>query len=166
MRILLWISVLGLGIGLGAKPFDLLVVAGAWSAAPPASFALLPYGPHFPMNPRNFFQPLSGAMVLGILGALISGWKAPLRLRLWLWLPGIMFLIIWAAVTPTVFWPVIHELYGAAIAKMVRSDAELIALARRWIICDWFRVGLIAVGFLASVRAISLPITAQKSSTV
>jgi len=60
----------------------------------------------------------------------------------------------------------IHELYGAATGKMVRSDAELIALARRWIICDWFRVGLIAVGFLASVRAISLPITAQKSSTV
>jgi len=165
MRIFLWISVLGWGIGLGAKLFDLLVVAGAWSAAPPASFALLPYGPHFPMNPGDFFQPLSGAMVLGILGALISGWKAPLRLRLWLWLPVIMFLIIWA-VTPTVFWPMIHELYGAATGKMVRSDAELIALARRWIICDWFRVGLIAVGFLASVRAISLPLTAQKSSTV
>ena len=103
--------------------------------------------------------------MLGILGALISGWKAPLRLRLWLWLPVIMFLIIWA-VTPTVFWPMIHELYGAATGKLVRSDAELIALARRWIICDWFRVGLIAVGFLASVRAISLPITAQKSSIV
>jgi len=39
-----------------------------------------------------------------------------------------MFLIIWA-VTPTVFWPMIHELYGAATGKMVRSDAELIALA-------------------------------------
>jgi hypothetical protein len=46
------------------------------------------------MNPGDFFQPLSAAMVLGILGALISGWKAPLRLRLWLWLPVIMFLII------------------------------------------------------------------------
>src|SRR5438094_9268436 len=87
MRIFLWISVLGWGIGLGAKLFDLLVVAGAWSAAPPASFALLPYGPHFPINPGDFFQPLSGVMVLGILGALISGWKAPLWLRLWLWLP-------------------------------------------------------------------------------
>ena len=129
------------------------------------AFTLRPYGPHFPMNPGDFFQPLSGAMVLGILAALISGWKAPLRLRLWLWLPVIMFLIIWA-VTPTVFWPMIHELYGAATGKLVRSDAELIALARRWIICDWFRVGLIAVGFLASVRAISLPITARKSSTV
>src|SRR5712664_2293285 len=157
MRIFLWISVLGWGIGVGAKLFDLLVVAGAWSAAPPASFALLPYGPRFPMNPGDFFQPLSGVMVLGMLGALISGWKTPFQLRLWLWLPVITFLIIWV-VTPTVFWPMIHDLYGAATGKIVRSDAELIALARRWIICDWFRVGLIAVGFLGSVRAISLPI--------
>src|SRR5437868_10842796 len=150
MRIFLWISVLGWGIGLGAKLFDLLVVAGAWSAAPPASFALLPYGPHFPMNPGDFFQPLSGAMVLGILGALISGWKAPLRLRLWLWLPVIMFLIIWA-VTPTVFWPMIHELlYGAATGKMVRSEAEIIDLARRWFFCVCFIVWLFVVGFLDS----------------
>ena len=41
---------------------------------------------------------------------------------------SVMFLIIWA-VTPTVFWPMTHELYGAATGKMVRSDAELIALA-------------------------------------
>jgi hypothetical protein len=165
MRIFLWISVLGWGIGLGAKLFDLLVVAGAWSAAPPVSFALLPYGPRFPMNPGDFFQPLSGVMVLGMLGALISGWRTPLRLRLWLWLPVITFLIIWV-VTPTVFWPMIHDLYGAATGKIVRSDAELIALARRWIICDWFRVGLIAVGFLGSVRAISLPINQKAVPSV
>jgi hypothetical protein len=104
-------------------------------------------------------------MVLGMLGALISGWRTPLRLRLWLWLPVITFLIIWV-VTPTVFWPMIHDLYGAATGKIVRSDAELIALARRWIICDWFRVGLIAVGFLGSVRAISLPINQKAVPSV
>jgi hypothetical protein len=58
-RVFLWISVLSSGIGLGGKLFDLMVLAGAWSAAPPASLAFLPYGPHFPMNPGNFFQPLS-----------------------------------------------------------------------------------------------------------
>ena len=77
MRFFLWASVLGWGIGLGAKLFDLIVVAGAWSAAPPSSFALLPYGPRFPINPGDFFQPLSAVMALGILGALISGWRAP-----------------------------------------------------------------------------------------
>ena len=155
LRVFLWLAVMGWGIGLGAKLFDLIVVAGAWSAAPPASFALLPYGPRFPIDPGNFFQPLSAVMALGILGALISGWRTPGQLRFWLWLGLIMFLIIWA-ITPTVFWPMIHQLYGTATGKIVSTDAESIALARRWLLWDWFRVGLITVGFIASVRAIAL----------
>ena len=163
MRIFLWISVLGWGIGLGAKLFDLLILAGAWSANPPASFALLPYGPRFPMNPGDFFQPLSVPMLVGILGALICGWKTPFEYRVWLWLPVIMFLVIWV-LTPTIFWPMIRELYGTATGKIVRSDAEAIQLAHCWIIWDWWRVAMIAVGFVSSVRAISLPVVAKISS--
>lgn len=156
MRFFLWASVIGWGIGLGAKLFDLLVLAGAWSASPPGSFALLPYGPRFPMDPGDFFQPLSAVMALGMLGALISGWRARLEIRFWIWIGVIMFLIIWA-ITPTIFWPMIRELYGSATSKISHTDAELVQLAHRWIVWDWFRVALIAVGFIASVRAISLP---------
>ena len=148
-------SVIGWGTGLGAKLFDLIVVAGAWSAAPPASFALLPYGKNYPVNPGDFFIPLSAVMVLGIIGALITGWRTPIQLRRWLWLALIAFLIIWV-LTPTVFWPMIHQLYGTATGKIVATDAESIELARRWLIWDWFRVGLIALGFIAFVRALSL----------
>ncbi len=156
----LWVSVLGWGIGLGAKLFDLIVMARAWGAAPPASLALMPYGPHYPLNPGDFFQPLSALMVVGILGALISGWKTPLQYRAWLWVPVIAFLTIWI-LTPTVFWPMIHELYGAGSGKIVRSDAELILLVRRWMIWDWLRVALIAAGFVSSVCAISIPFPAR-----
>jgi len=152
----LWFSVIGWGIGLGAKLFDLLVVAGAWGAAPPNSLALMPYGPRYPMNPGDFFQPLSALMVVGILGALIGGWKARLDYRIWLWLPVIAFLMIWI-LTPTVFWPMIRELYGAGSGRVVRSEAELILLVRRWMIWDWLRVAMIAVGFVSSIRAISMP---------
>jgi len=151
----LWVSVLGWGIGLGAKLFDLIVVARAWGAAPPASLALMPYGPHYPLNPGDFFQPLSALMVVGILGALISGWKTPLQYRVWLWVPVITFVIIWIF-TPTVFWPMIRELYGAGSGKIVRSDAELRLLVRRWMIWDWLRVAVIATGFVSLVRAISV----------
>jgi hypothetical protein len=41
----------------------------------------------------DFFQPLSRPMLVGILGALISGWKTPFECRVWLWLPVIMFII-------------------------------------------------------------------------
>ena len=60
-RAFLWLSVIGWGIGMGAKLFDLLVLAGAWSAAPPASFALLPYGPPVADGPRGFFPALERA---------------------------------------------------------------------------------------------------------
>ncbi len=154
-RAFLWVAVTGWGVGLGAKLFDLLVLAGAYSAAPPGSLALMPYGPQFPIDPGDFFQPLSLPILIGSIGALISGWKTPLQYRVWLWVPVIMSLIIWIF-TPTIFWPMIGELYGAASGKLVRSEAELIHLARRWVIWDWFRVAVIAVGFASSVRAISI----------
>jgi len=70
--------------------------------------------------------------------------------------PVICFVIIWIF-TPTVFWPMIRELYGAGSGKIARSDPELIALVRRWMIWDWLRVAVIAVGFVSLVRAISIP---------
>lgn len=56
-RAFLWFSVIGGSIGLGGKLFDLLIVAGAWSANPPASFNLHPYGPRFPLNPGDSSSP-------------------------------------------------------------------------------------------------------------
>jgi hypothetical protein len=152
----LWFSVLGWGIGLGAKLFDLLVLATAWGAAPPASLALMPYGPDYPLDPGDFFQPLSALMVVGVLGALIGGWQTRGAYRRWLWLPVLAFLAIWV-LTPTVFWPMINELYSAGSGEIVRSEADLTRLVGRWMLWDWLRAALIATGFLASVRALSIP---------
>ena len=79
LRFFLWVSVLAWGVVLGAKLFDLRVVAGAWSAAPPESLSLLPYGPRFPVNPGQFFAPISATILLAALGALIAGWNTPIR---------------------------------------------------------------------------------------
>ena len=97
MRFFLWIAILGWAVGFAAKLFD-LVVAGAWTASPPASFTLLPYGSRYPVNPGDFFIPLSALIALGSLGALVSGWKSPARP--WLWLGVTVFLLIWV-LTPT-----------------------------------------------------------------
>ncbi|MBB5209644.1 anthrone oxygenase family protein [Chiayiivirga flava] len=152
---LLWIATLSWGVGLGAKLFDLLVVAGAWGASPPASFALLPYGPAYPLNPGAFFQPLSIVMAVSIVGALIAGWGHSRPMRVWLWIGTLSFVAIWA-ITPTVFWPMINQQYDIATGKLTASVAEATALTARWYAWDWFRVCLIALGFVASVRAISL----------
>jgi hypothetical protein len=71
MRVSLWASVLVWGIGAGAKLYDLRVVAGAWSAAPPESLTLLPYGPRFPVDPGKFFIPTSLSTLVAAFAALI-----------------------------------------------------------------------------------------------
>jgi hypothetical protein len=163
MQLFLWLAVLGWGVGLGAKLFDLLVVAGAWSATPPSSFVLLPYGSRYPLNPGDFFQPLSAVMAVGVLGALISGWRSSSALRFWLWFGVIAFGLIWA-ITPTVFWPMINQLYGISTGKIVASGDSAVQLARRWLAWDWCRVALIAAGFVATVRALCLAAVARDAA--
>jgi len=155
-RIFLWIAILSWGIGLGAKVFDLVVLAPAWGASPPSSLALYPYGRHWPINPGNFFQPLSAIILLASLAALTAGWKTAADYRRWLLFPVLAFAVIWI-LTPTVFWPIINDLYAVASGKVVRSEADLAQLVRRWFLLDSIRVALILIGFVSSVRAISIP---------
>jgi hypothetical protein len=151
----LWVSVVSWGVGLGAKLFELVVVIGAWAATPPASLALMPYGPSYPRNPGDFFQPLSVATLAGTVGALAAGWRTPADYRLWLWMPLVSLLVIWAA-TPTLFWPLIAELYAAGTGARLLSPAEADALVTRWLVLDWLRAALIAVGFVCAVQALSV----------
>src|SRR5712691_11070986 len=95
MRAFLWIAVLAWGVGAGAKLYDLIVVAGAWSAAPPESLSLMPYGARFPVIPGQFFAPTSGLTLLGAIGALICGWRTPASYRFWLLASAILIIVLW-----------------------------------------------------------------------
>jgi hypothetical protein len=55
------------------------LISTAWGANLPQSFDLLPYGKQVPVDPGNFFQPLSVLILVGSLGALISGGGAQPR---------------------------------------------------------------------------------------
>jgi hypothetical protein len=74
-RAFLWLAVLTGGPLLGAKLFDVVVLAGAWSAHPPASLAMMPYGKAWPVDTGVFFIPLSAAMLMAGFGALVAGWR-------------------------------------------------------------------------------------------
>ena len=159
MRAFLWIAVLAWGIGAGAKLYDLIVVAGAWSAAPPESLSLMPYGARFPVIPGQFFAPTSGATLVGAIGALICGWRTPASYRAWLWSSAILILGLWVF-TMVAFWPSNHALFAAASAPPLSPEAhaELFRRAHQWIIFDWCRVAMMLGGFVSAVRAISIPV--------
>ncbi len=103
-RMLLWISVLAWGILLGGKLFDLLVLADAWSASPPESLSLMPYGPRFPVDTGQFFFPCAVALLVCSFAVLIAGWKTPASYRVWLVLPAVMITVN-LLFTVSWFWP-------------------------------------------------------------
>jgi hypothetical protein len=164
MRVFLWVAVLAWGIGVGAKLYDLRVVAGAWSAAPPESLTLLPYGPRFPVDPGKFFVPTSLSTLVAAFGALFSGWKTPFGYRVWLWLSAALILAVWVF-TVVVFWPNNAALYAAVsgVTSEAKSKEELIRLAQQWVTYDWLRVAMMGAGFISAVRAISIPVPVATS---
>jgi anthrone oxygenase-like protein len=164
-RIFLWLSVLAWGTLIGAKLYDLVVLAGAWSAAPPESLTLMPYGPRFPIDPGRFFAPVSVTTVLATFGALISGWNTPWRYRAWLAVSALSILAVWIF-TVVAFWPRNEMLYAAAShAVLSMTDrAELVRQAHLWVTYDWCRIAMMTAGFVSAVRAISVPIPASPLS--
>jgi len=157
-RALLWVSVLAWGILVGGKLFDLRVLVGAWSASPPESLSLLPYGPRFPVDTGDYFLPSSVALLVCSFGGLIAGWNTPWRFRFLLAAPAVMLLIT-LVFTIFWFWPANAALWSVArdAPGSLQDPAEIAALVRRWIRNDWLRVAVGMTGFVCTVRAISIP---------
>lgn len=157
-RMFLWISVLAWGILVGGKLFDLRVLVGAWSASPPESLSLLPYGPRFPVDTGDYFLPSSVALLVCSLGGLIAGWNTPPRFRALLAVPAVMLLVP-LVFTVLWFWPANAALWAVAqgAPNAIQDDAEVIALVGQWVRFDWLRVAVGLIGLVCSVRAISVP---------
>ena len=151
--VFLWVSVAAWGIGLGAKLFEFTVVISAWAADPPASLSLMPYGPRYPNDPGDFFLPLSILLLIGTVGALVCGRTALRSYKLWLWVPLASLLVIWLA-TPTLFWPMIRDLYYAGTGTQPLDVSAAQSLVNRWLVLDWLRTALIAVGLGSSIQAV------------
>lgn len=165
-RAFLWLAALAGGPLLGAKLFDLLVLAGAWSAHPPQSLAMMPYGRAWPVDTGLFFIPFSAVLLVAGFGALVAGWKTPWRYRWLLCLPsiGILTLLI---LTVIAFWPMNAALYyhGVGSPKDSITDAQSIAMARLWVQLDWVRVAGATAAFVAALRALTLPWPQEVAAT-
>jgi hypothetical protein len=165
-RMFLWVSVLAWGILVGGKLFDLWVLVGAWSASPPDSLSLLPYGPRFPVDTGEYFFPSSVALLVCSFGGLIAGWNTPWRFRVLLTVPTVMLLVT-LVFTVLWFWPANAALRAVArgAPNALRDPAEVAELVRRWVRYDWLRVAVGMTGFVCSVRAISMPLPSAPESS-
>lgn len=166
-RSLLWVAVLAWGILLGGKLFDHVVLVGAWSANPPESLGLLPYGPRFPVDTGDYFFPSSVALLVCSLGLFVSGWRTPPRYRLVLFVPPLMLAVI-LVFTIRWFWPANAALWAIAQGRAgALQDPEAIAaLVRQWVMFDRARIAAGLLGFVLCIRAISVPYPGLRSREV
>ncbi len=157
-RSLLWVSVLAWGVLLGGKLFDHVVLVSAWSAFPPESLSLLPYGPRFPVDTGDYFFPSSVALLLCSFGLFVSGWRTPPSYRVCLFLPPLMLLTI-LVFTVTWFWPANRALWHIVIGApdALQDRDQILTLVRDWVAYDKIRIAAGAVAFILCVRAISIP---------
>lgn len=155
---LLWVMVFTGGLVLGAKLFDLRVLVGAWSHSPPESLNLLPYGPRWPVDTGDFFIPLSGGYLLASLAGLVAAWPTPLKYR-GLFLVSFATCFIGLVLTVTQMWPRNAALWAVAKGspKALKDTAAIIHLVREWVMLDWVRMALGTTGYMAAIRAISVP---------
>lgn len=154
----LWLAAIAWGVLLGAKVFDLVVLAGAWSAAPPASLRLLPYGAAYPVNTGDFFIPPSALLLVFTWIAVFAGWRTPMRYRRWLLASALTILVV-LVFTVASFWPMNAPLWAVAKGApgALQDQASIEALVHAWLRNDWLRVIAATAGFLSTLRAISLP---------
>lgn len=157
-RAFLWLATLVGGPLVGAKLFDLLVLAGAWSADPPKSLAMMPYGKAWPVDTGIFFIPFSAGMLIAGFGALAAGWKTPWRYRWLLCIPSVGILLL-LVLTVVAFWPMNAALFyhGVGSPKDTITDSQSIEMARLWIQLDWLRVCGATAAFVSALRALTLP---------
>jgi hypothetical protein len=143
---------------IGGKLFDHVVLVGAWSASPPESLALLPYGPRYPVDTGDYFFPSSVALLLCSLGLFVSGWRTPTRYRTWLFLPPLMLLLI-LIFTVAWFWPANRALWHVAQGAQdaLKDPVEIRTLVHSWVAYDWIRIVAGLIAFALCVRAISVP---------
>jgi hypothetical protein len=157
-RSLLWVSVIAWGVLLGGKLFDHVVLVSAWSARPPESLGLLPYGERYPVDTGDYFFPSSVALLLCSLGLFISGWRTPHGYRLCLFVPPLMLLVI-LALTIGWFWPANTALWHVAQGApgAMHDPTAIKTMVGQWVAFDRMRIVAGLMAFVLCIKAISVP---------
>ena len=157
-RLFLWLFVIVLGLEIGAGLYETLVVLPLWTLAPPDSVVAyhqhnVAY-PQFALNAGGrfwmFFTPLTGLMALATL---VSAFKTHPEHRKWRVAATVLALMV-VGFTFAWFVPNI-KILGQGGAGL--SADQIANLTNWWVRLNWVRVVFYSAGWLAGLRAMTLP---------
>lgn len=156
---ILWFFVIALGIELGAGLYETLVVMPAWTHAIPDS--VIGYYQHNAADPKfalnaggRFWMVATPLVGLLSIATLLTGFKTRTGHRRWRIIGSALALIV---VIATFAWFVPNIIKLGSSAVMTMDRAEVASLANWWVRLNWVRVAMVSLGWLAALRALSIP---------
>lgn len=158
-QVLLWISVLNMGIWIGGTLYMMLVLNPLWTASPPESVRAYWVDARLYTTIFNFFGPVwMPIRNLPILAALIACWNAPTHRNYLLINVGIG--LCGLVLTLGYIYPINAVLFTPAISSVSVDAAR--TMTHHWIVADRIRFAAMFIGYLALLRAFSIPLPAAE----
>ena len=158
-RIFLWLFVIVLGLEMGAGLYETFVVLPLWVYPPPDS--VIAYYHHNAADPQFtlhagthfwiFNTPLVGLLSIATL---LTGFRTRPEHRCWRMAGSILALIV-VIFTFAWFVPNIMRLNGDRVLQM--SPADIASTTTWWVRLNWVRAVVYFAGWLAALRAFSIP---------
>jgi hypothetical protein len=153
--VLLWWSVISVGIWIGGTLYMMLVINPMWSASPAAVEAFFG-GTSFTDHILNFFGPVwILPRYAPIVIALVVGWKHIMQRYYLLVAVGIFVFVL---VFTNAYIYSLNAMLMAPHATVGRSPLEIQSLIDRWLFADRLRFSIGSVGYLCLLKAFRLPL--------
>lgn len=151
-EVLLWLFVIWVGIQFGAGLYEKQIVVPQWSTVPPDEVgeALSRSGQE--SSALRFWAFISPPVALLALVNAITAWYAVGRRRNW-WLAASVIMIVYSIFTYIYFVPRMIWLWQAE--TLPASEVE--SAVFWWVRLNYVRMIIGACGWLAALRALSLP---------
>ena len=143
-KVLLWLFVINLGIALGAGIYEQRVVIPQWENTPPQTWPQtgVQFGVYVTTVP----------LTLLTLANLFAAWLDRGPRRYW-WLGAVAIIVVERVATFSYFIPTMVWLQGTEGLP----EAEVQAALSQWMLLDYGRHVLTLAGWLAALKAFSLP---------
>ncbi|HEY0977669.1 MAG TPA: hypothetical protein VGE21_09375 [Flavobacteriales bacterium] len=144
-------------IVIGGATYEHLAFVPQWTAAPPASLAMLqgPYG----LRAQDFWIPIHPVTLVLMGSALLVNWRGPRRRTIGLALGGYVVVL---AVTFAFFVPELIAITTTPYATVV--DPGLQARAARWETLSLVRLSVLMVLAMVLLSALTIPSGASRKA--
>jgi hypothetical protein len=163
-QILLWLFVILSGVVVGAGLYEMRVTVPLWANSPPESAwyweAVRNANPQYvPNSGARFWIFVTPTHLLLSVATLIAGLTTRREHRRWLFASTAIFIILHISALVW-FVPTIDAI--RASQSLGLSRGWVITRTHLWVSLSWVRASIVIAGFVAGLRALTIPVLEDK----